>query len=336
MTFQFKSLLNKWHTQCDSTEWVLGIVYKTEGPCYRKAGAMMFFNGEGEQFGLLSGGCLEADIHQHARRVMQSGRATTLCYDGSDEDDISFQLGIGCGGTVYVALLPITHENNYLQLNEIHQLLQQRKSGTFQLKIPAENAEIETRLLPDPAGSKNDTHAKLITETASTWLHVGIKPDPHLLVIGGGVDAKPVVSLARELGWETTLWDSRPANARREHFMSTNTILECSVEQLGDYATDKMVDAAILMTHNIALDAAALLALSSAQFKYLGLLGPTSRKQRVIQAAKLTETQIRTELIGPAGFDLGGELPESIALSMISECHAHINGYTGGSASRKP
>jgi xanthine dehydrogenase accessory factor len=336
MTFQFKSLLNSWFTRCDSSEWVLGIVYKTEGPCYRKAGAIMFFNGDGEHFGLLSGGCLEADIHQHARRVIQSGQGTTLCYDGSDEDDISFQLGIGCGGTVYVALLPITHKNNYLQLKEIHQILEQRKSGVFELKIPGDNDETQTRFVPDLEGCRTDIHAKLITESTASWLRVGIKPDPHLLVIGGGVDAKPVVSIARELGWETTLWDSRPANARREHFMSANTILECSVERLSEYASDQRVDAAILMSHNIALDAAALMALSRHQFKYLGLLGPTSRKQRVVEAANLTEAAIKTELVGPAGFDLGGELPESIALSMISECHAHINGCTGSSASRKP
>jgi xanthine dehydrogenase accessory factor len=118
--------------------------------------------------------------------------------------------------------------------------------------------------------------------------------------------------------------------------MSANTILECSVEQLGEFATNQRVDAAIIMSHNIALDAAALLALSGARFKYLGLLGPTSRKQRVMDKAKLTETQIQSELVGPAGFNLGGELPESIALSMISECHAHINGYAAGTASRKP
>ena len=52
----------------------------------------MLFNSLGQQFGLLSGGCLESDIQRYAKEVMASGQPTTICYDGSDEDDISFQL----------------------------------------------------------------------------------------------------------------------------------------------------------------------------------------------------------------------------------------------------
>ncbi|MFT6876594.1 MAG: xanthine dehydrogenase accessory factor [Granulosicoccus sp.] len=335
MTFQIKALLNEWHPRCDSTEWVLGTVYKTEGPCYRKPGAMMLFNGDGEQFGLLSGGCLEVDIQQRARRVMQSGRASELCYDGSDEDDISFQLGIGCGGSVYVVLLPITRENHYLHLREIHQALSRRESSIFQIKIPDENGEIATRVIQATDGCTTNKRTQLLSEEGAKWLSVSVDSDTHILVIGGGVDARPMVSLAGKLGWEVTLWDSRPANARREYFMSANTILNCSVEELGHYATKQKVDAVILMTHNIALDAASLKALSDAPLKYLGLLGPTIRKQRVMEAANLVDSQIRTEVAGPAGFDLGGELPEAIALSIVAECHAHINGHSGRSVSRK-
>lgn len=295
----------------------------------------MFFNGDGEQFGLLSGGCLEADIQHHARRVMQSGQASMLCYDGSDEDDISFQLGIGCGGTVYVVLLPITHTNNYLHLKEIYEALSQRISGTFQLKIPGKTDEIASRFLQSNRDLNINTPAVLLSEEGSDWLSMSVTTTPHILVVGGGVDARPVVSLARELGWEVTLWDSRPANARRQYFMSASTILDCSIEQLGHYASEHKVDAAILMTHNIALDAASLRAFYDLPLKYLGLLGPTARKQRVLETANLVDTQIRTKVAGPAGFDLGGELPEAIALSIVAECHAHINGDSGRSVFRK-
>jgi len=36
---------------------------------------------------------------------------------------------------------------------------------------------------------------------------------------------------------------------------------------------------------------------------------------------------------GPAGFDIGGELPESIALSVIAKCHDAIFGSGSGSGS---
>ena len=128
---RFSQLLKEWYEKRDSCQWVLGTVYKTQGPCYRKAGAMMLFSSDGPQFGLLSGGCLESDIQLHAKRVMQSGQAMTLCYDSTDEDDMSFQLGIGCGGVVYVLLQPILKHNNYLGLIEIHQAQRDRRNGVF-------------------------------------------------------------------------------------------------------------------------------------------------------------------------------------------------------------
>lgn len=50
---------------------------------------MTLINGYGQQFGILSGGCLESDIVLNARKVMQSGQTLLLEYDGNDEDDWS-------------------------------------------------------------------------------------------------------------------------------------------------------------------------------------------------------------------------------------------------------
>ena len=47
MQTQLLHLLNHWHSARDTHEWVLGVVYKTEGSCYRRAGAMMLFNSLG-------------------------------------------------------------------------------------------------------------------------------------------------------------------------------------------------------------------------------------------------------------------------------------------------
>ena len=90
---QFSQQLKQWYPKRDAQKWVLGTLYKIEGPSYRSPGAMMLFNDLGEQFGLLSGGCLEADIQKKASQVMRSQRSMTICYDASDEDDMSFLNG---------------------------------------------------------------------------------------------------------------------------------------------------------------------------------------------------------------------------------------------------
>jgi len=332
MANQLIELLQQWHPHRDDTDWVLGTIYKTEGSCYRKAGAMMLFNGLGQQFGLLSGGCLESDIQLHARRAIQHGQAITLCYDASDEDDLSFQLGIGCGGIVHILLQPVSRQNSYLGLDVMLESLQMRRSGYFHQLIPQKGGSVKAHFVrrshSDPSNSSQPESAQLISipadKSSSQWLITPVTPAPHLMVIGGGLDALPVVDIAAEMGWETTLWDSRPANARREFFMRANTILESPAEGLSGYARKHSVDAVMLMTHNIKMDALALQQFQKVTLRYLALLGPDTRREKVLRAAKLKKIDLKNTLSGPAGLKIGGELPESIALSVLSECHAYL------------
>ncbi len=52
---------------------VLGIVLETAGSTYRKPGALMLIASDGDYAGLLSGGCLEGDLREHASTVRVTG-----------------------------------------------------------------------------------------------------------------------------------------------------------------------------------------------------------------------------------------------------------------------
>ncbi len=340
MTNQLSQLLQTWHKQKDSAQWVLGTVYKIEGPSYRKPGAMMLFNDLGQQFGLLSGGCLESDIQKHASRVMDSKQAVTLCYDGTDEDDMSFMLGIGCGGTIYILLQPLLAENNFLGLEDVIEALDNRECSVLLQKIPEQSEAAASQYLAAEdtdysamVAQLNAKRATLINRNKQTWLATHIKPPPHLLVVGGGVDARPLVNLAAETGWEVSLCDPRPANARREHFMSASSLLRCAPKSLADEPLFKYFDAAVVMTHNLQLDADALVALQHSGVRYLAVLGPAARKLQVLELAGLTEQRFAVPIAGPAGLSLGAELPEEIALSILAECHAMLNRVDASSLS---
>ena len=325
MQTQLLHLLNHWQGARDAHEWVLGVVYKTEGSCYRRAGAMMLFNSLGQQFGLLSGGCLESDILRHAKFAMMTGKGIKLSYDGSDDGDLSFQLGIGCGGTVHILLQPINSGNHYLSLDKVREALAHRQSGEYRQLISSSSIEAHF-IQSDPKEDKPS--AELLEKPTGLWLSTLVKPLPHLLVVGGGMDAQPVVAMAAQLGWEVSLWDPRPANGRREHFPLAKNVLSNSVETLTEYAIDNSVDAAILMSHSLSIDSASLKALNDTSLSYIALLGPTHRKDQVLDLAGLTEASLSIPLASPAGLDLGDEYPESIALSILAECHASLNNKT--------
>ncbi|WP_237063327.1 XdhC family protein [Microbulbifer zhoushanensis] len=330
MANQLTALLDLWYGQRRERTWVLGSIYRTAGPCYRKAGAMMLFDDLGRHYGLLSGGCLEADIQRHARQVAHSGAAKTLCYDGSDEDDFAFQLGIGCGGTVHILLQPVQADNDYLQLGRLREQLQQRQPCYYLQKIPV-NGEVAAGV--EPAGNSGPTgRATLVQREDGDWLRTPVTPPAHILVVGAGVDARPMAQLFRTQGWQVSLCDPRPANARPAYFPGCHCY-SCPPDELSQHLDLPHIDAAVIMSHNLELDAAAVRLLQGQHLRYLGLLGPTSRRDRVLALAGTSLTELNrnldTPLRAPIGLDLGGELPESIALSTCAELHAVLHGGSG-------
>ncbi len=135
------------------------------------------------------------------------------------------------------------------------------------------------------------------------------------MVFGGGADARPLASIASQIGWRTTVVDHRSAYVRPSSFPEAVKIIKDSPEN-SDGKTDlKYIDAAVLMTHNLKFDAQwlSLLYRHSAP-KYIGLLGPLSRRKTVQDMMDIDDgSWFDTHVSGPAGLDIGGELPESIA-----------------------
>ena len=324
MSTTLKSILNTWYPRRDDTEWVLCTLYKIEGSSYRKPGAMMMFSGDGAQLGLLSGGCLEGDIQRHAKTVMESKLSKTITYDATDEDDITFQLGIGCGGIVHILMQPITKDNQYLQLDTLLDVITAGQTGIYQQKIKSGIEQCENHFEHSKQQNKWSVNrkAELIELDNELWLCTHIYPEPHILVIGGGYDARPVTAMAKQMGWTVSLWDPRPANGRKAYFPTVDNILSGEVEELTQFAQSNHITGIVLMTHSVRLDASALKALYKLPLAYMGLLGPTHRRQQVIEESGVNEADFKVPLSGPIGLDIGGETPESIALSILSEIHA--------------
>jgi len=86
------------------------------------------------------------------------------------------------------------------------------------------------------------------------------------------------------------------------------------------------------MTHNMKLDAGWIQWLFAVENlpEYIGLLGPYERKQRVLDLLPECErARLERHIRGPVGMDLGGELPESIALAILADMHAVLNNGSG-------
>src|SRR5699024_9576912 len=86
----------------DTQPAALAIVDNVEGSSYRKEGMWMLIQERGVQIGMISGGCVENESHSHATQLFRKGKATTVQYDLSSEDDLGWGRGAGCNGVVTV------------------------------------------------------------------------------------------------------------------------------------------------------------------------------------------------------------------------------------------
>jgi xanthine/CO dehydrogenase XdhC/CoxF family maturation factor len=331
-------LFDNWPTTADPG--VLATVVATAGSTYRKAGARMLILASGGHLGLLSGGCLEADLKEHADEVLGSGIARAVEYDMRGPDDILFGIAAGCEGAMRVLLeparsgtaaetavraaarrvragLPTTlvavHESTDLPL------------GTYTAAPPLPPALTTAAAQVLAASISREVGSDAEGRRARAFVQY-LAPAPHVLICGGGPDAQPVVASARALGWRVTVVDHRPAYALAARFPGAAVklipapSLRSAVELEGCHA-------AVVMSHHLPSDAAYLRELAQAgRPAYVGLLGPAARRERLVCELGSDMAALRPRLRGPVGLDLGAATPEGIALAIISQMHAWLAG----------
>jgi len=82
---------------------------------------------------------------------------------------------------------------------------------------------------------------------------------------------------------------------------------------------------AVIMTHALAHDAGWIRQLTPAAIPYIGLLGPRDRRDEILKQVPPGDSD---RVYGPAGLDLGGDGPEHVAISILSEVLCVWSGRT--------
>lgn len=270
---------------------VLATVFETLGSTYSKTGATMLINQDGVFRGMLSGGCLEGDLAVRAQVVLESGAQQIVTYDLATDDEL-WGLGVGCDGLMRIVLQPLLPANGYAPFAEVATILRGRKPGTVTLQLP------------------DDAHGEFTIE---------VTPPPQVLVLGAGPDAEPLLRFAAELGWRCTVVDHRPAYIEAGDF-PTATALHCiPADELSATVDLSQYAMAIVMSHRLDSDRSYLRQLAETDMRYIGLLGPANRRERLLGEIGAARGSLEHRLHGPAGIDIGGRGPEVIALSIVAE-----------------
>lgn len=346
----------------------LATVVKVDGSAYRREGARMLIDERGQLTGAISGGCLEGDALRKALHVITRQKPMLVTYDSTDgEHEIGLQLG--CNGVVHILIEPIDNQLVTHPILFFKQLFERRENAVLATFFSFEkrgNEQPGTRFLffenGKMAGETTNFSLpeqldlavkKVFSEKKSAFQNVDFEeknwtvfleflpPPPSLVIFGAGNDVRPLVCFSKILGWQTTVIDGRPQLARPERFPEANRVFVAKPEAALDQIMADERTFFLLMTHNYNYDLAVLRGLFSQKTKYIGLLGPRKKFDRMLDDLHAQNIPARPaggdfqedslkNIFSPIGLDLGGDSPESIALAIVSEIQAVISGRGGG------
>lgn len=300
---------------------VLGTVHETAGSTYSKSGARVLIDGEGNYQGLVSGGCLEGDLAEHAAAVLASGEAQSVCYDMRGEHDELFGTGVGCDGMLKVLLQPLSGDGKepWAPLEQMCELALGAKASRCAVVVEGDEAPVGRTFLDDEVPAEHPDGLHALDNPARKVLVYPLQPIPRLLVLGAGVDAAPLVDFAERLGWRVTICDHRRSYLQRGDLGAAENVVELRPEQLAERIDLSGWDACVVMSHHLASDRSYLAALANRSIPWVGVLGPKARRERLLKDLGDGAGDLGSKLRGPVGLDIGANDPASIALSIMAE-----------------
>jgi len=341
---------------------VLATVVRVTGSSYGGVGARMLARVDGSTVGLVSGGCLESDLAEHARRVSDTGRPEVISYDTRNDEDAPWGLGLGCNGLIEILVEPLDPSG----AKSIAQMLDLSLGGSKPAVIatvirveepkqhsPAGGAHALIRdgessfrlgswgtssLLAEVEGKFSDALAAgrrglvEIIDGVEVAFEV-VMPSVRLVVCGSGPDALPIAALGVDLGWEVTVVDHRPLTASHIARFPGARVVHCdNALELGRAVTLTKRTAGVVASHHFERDRGYLESFLGSAVEYIGMLGPRARTERMLAdlaARGVTTGEGIGRLFAPVGIDVGGDGPAAIALSIIAEVSAVMGSRSG-------
>src|SRR6202034_406904 len=145
-------------------------------------------------------------------------------------------------------------------------------------------------------------------------------PAPRLVITGAVHISQALAPIARLVGYDVTIVDSRTAFASVERFPDVNVIAHWPDAALPPLGIDRYT-AFVALTHDPKIDDPALIHALSRDCFYIGALGSKKTHARRVERLKqqgLTDTDI-SRIHAPIGLDIGAISPAEIAVAILAQ-----------------
>jgi xanthine dehydrogenase accessory factor len=329
---------------------VLATIIDVAGSAYRRPGAKMLIEGDGDGgAGSLTAGCLEDEVRGLASDVIDAGQPRIETYDLIGDGDV-WGLGMGCNGVITVLLEPLGEtyrpvvrrvsngeDCGVVTVTDGDRPLGERgfydPAAGFSGDLPewvCEELRAPTATLLEEGKTETVT---IETDNGTVEVFIdGIEAPSNLVVVGSGPDVNPVVELAKRVDFRVTVVTFRGALSSGDNFPAADAVRATSPVDIRDDIDFDSDTHVVVMTHNFLDDRLAVEELVETPVPYIGLMGPRERFEEMLadfadEGVSITEDET-SRIYTPIGLDLGGDSPHQIAYSIVAEVLSVANERT--------
>jgi xanthine dehydrogenase accessory factor len=338
-------MIDRWRKE--QKRVALATVVRIYGSAPLPLGAKMAISSAGEMAGSVSGGCVESAVAQEALACLVANQPKLLTYGIADE--LAQSVGLACGGTIEVFVAPLA--TNALPYQHFERAVRAGRLAALATVLNGATMGASLFVLPEgaTAGTFGDGRLddavlarspdffttlqseRLAVETiaGSADLFIDVQPpQPRLWIVGAVHIAAALVTYARPLGFRTIVIDPRAAFATPERFVHADELIARWPQEVLTAANLDAAACVVVLTHDAKIDNPALVAALHSPARYIGALG--ARKTHATRIAALNALGLDAAQLArihaPIGLAIGARRPEEIALAIMAEIVAVVNG----------
>ena len=298
--------------QSKGIKTVLASVVSLDGSSYRRPGVRMSVQENGKMIGAVSGGCVEKEILRQAQHVFKTNSSILMEYDG--------RYRLGCEGILYILIEPFHLSNTFFDAFE--KQCSSRKSFLINSYFSKETTERAQGSTCFHFGDQELSVSKLKPEKKLNLFSQTIKPGLKLIIIGCEHDAVQLCKYGSATGWEVEIVAPIDELKTIDDFPGAANYYGIHEKEFSTISIDSQT-AVVIMSHSYVRDLKYLSELLGKDVNYIGLLGPSKRREKLlndlIEKNDLISEDFFDKIYGPAGINIGAETPQEIAISILGE-----------------
>ncbi len=287
---EIKEILSAVDAFADSEKAILATVIDVQGSGYRLPGARMLMLADGGTFGTVSGGCLEADVLERARKVLANDAAEVFTYDTTGDENSVFSMNMGCRGIIRIRLEPVSKDRSVIA----------KMRAAYYDREPSEDFETPVAVMLFGAGADAVPFVSIAAELG--WQVTVHDHRPAFLTPERFPSAQKLILHIVDEPLAKIVADDRTAAVIMTH----------------NYSRDRSILPAVLGSDVFYVGALGPKSRTQQILDEISASGITFADEQLAR------------LFAPVGLDVGADTPESIALSIIGEIQSVLSKRIGG------